>query len=102
MTRVQRIQLLIGLSTVLGGVLIASFGSVAVAMLSMPDTSIVDEDSLAEQVQAIHRMSNHSNILFAVGVGLVVAGAVFSLGLVAKWFVGSPEQDQTHHQGAAN
>ncbi len=103
MTRAQRIQLVIGLSTVLGGVLIAGFGSVAVAMLSMPDMSIlVDEDSFVEHAQAIHRMSNHSNIVFAVGVGFVVAGAVFSLVLVVKWFIGAPEQDQTHQQSAAH
>ncbi len=97
MTRAQKIQLVVGLSTVLGGVLIAGLGNVAVAMLSMPDMSIVEGDGPANHLQAIYRIGNHSIIVFAVGVGLVVAGAVFSLVVVANWFLGNPKQDQPHY-----
>jgi hypothetical protein len=89
MLRAQRIRIVLGISTFLGGLAIAVLGPVVVVLLHSPGFSLADSgDNLGEQIAAMGQIRNLALMVQLSGVGLAAAGFLLTFIQWAMWFIG--------------
>ena len=94
MPRPLRIRLVVAVACAFIGMVVANFGGPLVVMVMVPAMTPADLDQPQQLVERVLAIQQAGTIGSAVSlVGLLAAGISFIYGFVvlAKWFVGPPE-----------
>jgi hypothetical protein len=99
MSRQTRIQLVTGLAIFFFGLFVACVlpGIVAVLLFKdLPAGMDQLDQVMIEQLAAMNRVAAVNRTLFVVGAGLAAGALLYSLIVLAAWFVGSREMSQAN------